>query len=129
MFEWLKDYRALQNDIIRLENNLERSKKELKRWVFGDLAKYKLTSESHGAQLEEIIEAIEYELAHKMNDIQDMKRMVSAFEGLEHKIVYMKYVEGMKLEEIAVELQYSAQYIYNKHAQIRRMMEFAQKIT
>lgn len=129
MFEWLKDFRELQNDITRLENNLDRNKKELRRWVSGDLAKYKLTTESHGAQLEEIIEAIEYELAHKMNDIQDMKRMISAFEGLENKIVYMKHVEGMTLEKIAIELQYSAQYIYNKHAQIRRMMKFAQKIT
>ncbi|PFK05939.1 hypothetical protein COI98_30640, partial [Bacillus cereus] len=33
MFEWLKDYQKLEDEIIYLENGLDRSKKELKRWV------------------------------------------------------------------------------------------------
>lgn len=129
MYEWLKDYRELELEINRLDNNLERNRKELGRSTMGDLAKYKLTSDSHGAQLEEIIEAIEYEIAHKMNDLYDMKKMISTFEGLEHKILYMKYIEGLTLEKIAIELKYSTQYIYNKHAQIKRMVEYARKLT
>ncbi|MEF7494139.1 hypothetical protein [Lysinibacillus sphaericus] len=49
----------------------------MKRLVEGDLTKVKLTSESHGAQLEEIIEAAERELAHKINDLDDMKNLIN----------------------------------------------------
>lgn len=125
-FQWLNEYNELQDEILFIENNLERTKKELQRWVDGDLAKLKLTAESDGARLEERIEAIEYELAHKMNDLHDMKRIIASFGGLENKILFMKYIEGMTLERIAEELKYSAQYIYNKHAQIKRMVEYAE---
>ena len=125
-FQWLNDYNELQDQITFIENNLERSQNELRRWVDGDLAKLKLTAESDGAKLEERIEAIEYELAHKMNDLYDMKKIISSFGGLENKILYMKYIEGMTLEKVAEELKYSAQYIYNKHAQIKRMVEYAE---
>lgn len=125
-FQWLNEYNELQDEIAFIENNLERSQKELKRWIDGDLAKYKLTADSDGAKLEERIEAIEYELAHKMNDLYDMKKIIASFGGLENKILYMKYIEGMTLEKVAEELKYSAQYIYNKHAQIKRMVEYAE---
>ncbi|MER1957911.1 MAG: hypothetical protein ABS942_11050 [Solibacillus sp.] len=106
--------------------SLERSQKELSRWVSGDLAKYKLTAESDGAKLEERIAAIEYELAHKENDLQDMKNLIASFDGLENQIIYKKYIEGMTLEKIAEDLNYSPQYIYNKHSQIKRMVSFAE---
>lgn len=126
MYEWLRDYQKLEEEITYLEFNLERTENELKRWTSGDLFGVKLTAESNGAKLEEYIERIEYELAHKMNDLIDMKKMINTFKGLEHKILYMKYIEGMTLERVAEELKYSAQYIYNKHAQIKRMIEYAQ---
>lgn len=124
-YEWLKDYKELEFEIMRLENNLNRSKRELGRWTTGDLAKYKLTAESDGARLEERIEAIQYELAHKMNDLEDMRKFICSFNDLEYKIVYKKYIEGKTLEKIAEEMNYSSSYIYNKHAQIKRMIEFA----
>ncbi|CAM5212120.1 Phage protein OS=Lysinibacillus sphaericus OX=1421 GN=LS41612_21190 PE=4 SV=1 [Lysinibacillus sphaericus] len=62
-FAWLKDYRELEYEIAYLDLNLERTKTELKRWVQGDLAKVKLTSESQGSKVEDIIEQIEWELA------------------------------------------------------------------
>lgn len=127
MYEWLKDYRKLEDEIAYIEFNLDRSERELKRWeIGGDLSKIKLTSESISAKLEESIELIEYELAHKMNDIFDMKKMIGTFGGLEHKILFLKYIEGMTLEKVAEELKYSAQYIYNKHAEIKRMIDYAQ---
>lgn len=126
MYDWLNDYKKLEDEITYLEFNLERSEKELKRWcIGGDLSGVKLSTESIAANLEEIIESIKYELAHKMNDVVDMKKMISTFSGLEHQILYKKYIEGMTLERIAEELKYSAQYIYNKHAQIKRMVEYA----
>lgn len=125
-FQWLKDYRELEYEIAALELNLERTKRELKRWVHGDLRDVKLTAESHGAKVEDIIVRIEMELAHKRHDLDEIKRLVSTFEGLDHKILVGKYIDNKTLEEVAEELGYSAQYIYNKHAQIRRMVSFAE---
>lgn len=128
MYEWLKDYRKLEDEIVYIEFNLERSERELKRWVEGDLVNIKLSAESNSAKLEETIELIKYELAHKLNDMFDMKKVIGSFAGLEHKILYFKYIEGMTLERVAEELKYSTQYIYNKHAEIKRMIDYSQSV-
>lgn len=124
--QWLQDYKELERDIASLELNLERSQAELHRWVNGDLAKYKLNENSLSASLEEKIEVIEYELAHKMNDQQKILDMVSKFDTLENKIIIGKYIEGKTLEEIAEEHKYSTQYIYNKHAQLKKTIRFVE---
>lgn len=126
MHEWLKNYQTLEDEISEMVFKIDRNKNELKRWLSGDLAKVKLTSESHGSQLEEIIEAAEYELAYKMNDLEDMKKLINTFRGLDNKILYMKHVEGKRLINIADELGKSPNYIYNRHAQIMKMMEYAE---
>ena len=130
MYEWLKDYRKLEEEITYLEFNLERTKRELNRWenVY-DLGKYKLQPESLGANVEEKIEAIEYALAHKLNDLEELKKLISTFNGLEYKILYRKHVEGKTLEVIANELNYSTNYIKMKHANIMRMMQYAEKVS
>ncbi|MEK4779841.1 hypothetical protein NST86_26545 [Bacillus sp. FSL L8-0199] len=127
MFNWLKVYQELEQDIAYLDYNLDKTKAELKRWVSGDLREVRLTAESEGAKVEERIEAIEYELAHKMNDMYKLKKLINTFKGLEHKIAYLKYVEGMTLEKIAEELNYSSQYIYNKHAAMREKVEYSNR--
>jgi len=121
--KWLQDYQRLEDEITYLEHNLIRSKNELKRWVHGYLAKYKFTPESHGAKLEELIEVIEYELAHKMNDLYNMQKIIKAFKGLESNIIYKKYVEGKTLERIAVEVGYSANYVKKRHAEVMRAVK------
>ncbi|WOA57311.1 hypothetical protein [Bacillus mycoides] len=127
MFNWLKVYQEIEQDIAYLDYNLDKTKAELKRWVSGDLREVRLTAESEGAKVEERIEAIEYELAHKMNDMYKLKKLINTFKGLEHKIAYLKYVEGMTLEKIAEELNYSPQYIYNKHAAMREKVEYSNR--
>ncbi|PEM45524.1 hypothetical protein [Bacillus toyonensis] len=127
MFNWLKVYQELEQDIAYLDYNLDKTKAELKRWVSGDLREVRLTAESEGAKVEERIEAIEYELAHKMNDMYKLKKLINTFKGLEHRIAYLKYVEGMTLEKIAEELNYSSQYIYNKHAAMREKVEYSNR--
>ncbi|TFE02876.1 hypothetical protein [Jeotgalibacillus salarius] len=128
MFEWLQDYHKLEDEIIYLENNLYRANRELGRWIEGDLAKLKIHPESSAAKLEEHIERIEHELACKMNDLHDVKSLIKRFRGIEHQILYGKYVEGKTLERVAEDLGYSSQYIYAKHAQIKRMITFADKV-
>ncbi|WHT89574.1 hypothetical protein [Bacillus cereus] len=127
MFNWLKVYQELEQDIAYLDYNLDKTKAELKRWVSGDLREVRLTAESEGAKVEERIEAIEYELAHKMNDMYKLKKLINTFKGLEHRIAYLKYVEGMTLEKVAEELNYSSQYIYNKHAAMREKVEYSNR--
>lgn len=124
--QWLKDYKELEKDIASLELKLERSERELRRWVQGDLAKYKLTEESIASNLEEKIEVIRYELACKMNDQRKILDMISKFDTLENKIIVGKYIEGKTLEEIAEQHQYSTQYIYNKHAQLKKTIRFVE---
>ncbi|MGE6516654.1 hypothetical protein [Lysinibacillus sphaericus] len=124
MYEWLRDYQKLEDEITYLEHNLSRSQSELKRWVHGDLAKYKLTTESDGARLEERIEVIEYELAHKMNDLHDLRKLINTFQGIEHQIVYKRYIEGKTFGAIANDLCYSVGYIKRKHAEIVRTIKF-----
>ncbi|HFJ9474199.1 TPA: hypothetical protein ACGW68_001131 [Bacillus cereus] len=127
MFNWLKVYQELEQDIAYLDYNLDKTKAEFKRWISGDLREVRLTAESEGAKVEGRIEAIEYELAHKMNDMYKLKKLINNFKGLEHKIAYLKYVEGMTLEKIAEELNYSSQYIYNKHAAMREKVEYSNR--
>ncbi|MCJ8008106.1 hypothetical protein ACFFF5_17865 [Lederbergia wuyishanensis] len=128
MYEWLLDYQKLIEEIEFLEFNLERSKRELKRWVSGDLQGVKLQRESIAANLEENISNIEYELAHKMNDLCDAKKLIRKFRGVKNQILYKKYVEGKTLEVIANELNYSYNYIKSKHAEVMRMIKFADEV-
>ncbi|GAA5416213.1 hypothetical protein Pryu01_01245 [Paraliobacillus ryukyuensis] len=125
MYEWLQDYQKIEEEIIYLDFELTRNKKELDRWIKGDLENIKLNDQSKAAKLEEVIENVEYELAHKMNDLYDAKKLISMFKGLENRILYKKYVEGKTLALIAHEMNYSSNYIYNKHAQIMKMIDFA----
>lgn len=127
LFDWLKDYQKLEEDIEYLDYNLDRTKAELKRWVSGDLREVRLTAESEGAKVEERIEAIEYELAYKMNDMYKLKKLISKFRGLDNKILKMKYVDGMTLEQIAEEISYSSSHIKKKHAEIVRLIKFVER--
>ncbi|MCU5094970.1 MULTISPECIES: hypothetical protein [Bacillus] len=127
MFDWLKDYQKLEERIAYLDYNLDKTKAELKRWVSGDLREVRLTAESEGAKVEERIEAIEYELAHKMNDMYKLKNLISKFRGLDNQILKMKYVDGMTLEQIAEEISYSSSHIKKKHAEIIRLIKFVER--
>lgn len=128
-FDWLKDYKDIEKEISFLELNLERSQAELHRWVNGDLAKYKLTENSLASNLEEKIEVIEYELAHKMNDLNNMQRLIKTFDGLEYQILYLKHIKGYTLSQIAEEYNYSTNYIKNKHAEIMKCVKYHEKVS
>lgn len=128
MFEWLLDYQKLQNEIDYLEYKLDREKRELKRWSYGDLQDVRLTEGSIASGLEERIYVMEYELAHKMNDLFDAKKLISKFKGIENEILYYRYVKGLSLNEVAIELGYTPGHIYNKHAEVMRKINFAHKI-
>ena len=125
MYEWLKDYQELQQKIDYLEYKIEREQRELGRWTSGDLIKTRLTEGSIASGIEERLEIMENELTHLKGDLSEAKKLIGSFEGLENKILYGRYVEGKKLIDIAFDLDKSPNYIYNKHAQIMKMIDYA----
>ena len=128
LYEWLKDYRKLEDEVAYLEYALERSENELKRWISGDLSGVKLTAESNGAKLEESIEKIKQELEHDRIELVRLANVIGTFRGLDNNILYKKYVEGKTLVSIEDELDKSPNYNYNKHAQIIKMIDYAEKV-
>lgn len=123
-FQWLKDYQDLDNQIIYLKWNLNKSKLELNRWVYGDLSDVRLEKNSRSSSLEENIEKIEREIELLEEQRKEMLAIIESFKGIENDIVRMKYIEGMKLDDIAEEISYSASYIKKKHAEIRNKLDF-----
>lgn len=124
MYEWLIDYQKLEDEITYLEHKIEREKRELKRWESGDLFKVRLTEGSIASGLEDRIAFMEYELAHKMNDLYDSSKLISTFKGLDNKILYKRYVEGKTLEVVANELSYSYSHVSKKHAELVRTLKY-----
>jgi RNA polymerase sigma factor (sigma-70 family) len=124
MYEWLNDYQQLQQEIAYLEYNLEKTEAELDRWVDGDLQNVRLTKDSQGAKVEEVIEQIKKELAFKNKQRDKLRTLVGKFEGLEHKILKLKYIDGMTLEEVAEELNYSTSHIKKRHAELVKLIQF-----
>ncbi|WP_041488862.1 hypothetical protein [Bacillus pseudomycoides] len=128
MFDWLKNYQKLEEDIAYLEYNLEQTEAELKRWISGDLQDVRLTQDSQGAKVEEVIERIKKELDVKREQMKNLIYLVSKFKGLENQILKKKYIDGMTLEEIAENMNYSSSYIYKKHAEIIKRIKFAEEL-
>lgn len=129
MYEWLRDYQKLEEDITYLEFNLEQTERELKRWIEGDLFNVRLEQDSLGAKVEDNIERIKKELEFKRGQRDKLVKLVSTFKGLENKILKLKYVDGMTLEEIAEELSYSSGHIRRKHAELVRTIKFVEEYT
>ncbi|MCU5745890.1 sigma-70 family RNA polymerase sigma factor [Staphylococcus sp. SQ8-PEA] len=50
--------------------------------------------------------------------------VIDKFEGLEHKILRLRFIDGYKIADIAEELGYSEQYIRNKHCELMKRIEF-----
>lgn len=123
-YQWLADYKELEEKLIYLKWNLNKSKLELIRWVEGDLAGIKLEKGSRSASLEEKIKFIEQEIVETTDQIEELKDIVSNFDDLDVQIIRMKHIEKMTLERIAEEINYSSSYIKQRHAAIVRTLKF-----
>lgn len=123
-FKWLEDYQKLEDHLVYLKWNLNKSKLELIRWVEGDLVNVRLEKNSRSSSLEENIEKMEREIVILEQQKEEMVAIVASFKGLDNDIVRMKYVEGCSLEIISEEVGYSASYIRQRHAEIRKTLQF-----
>lgn len=124
LYEWLRDYQRLEEEISYLAFNLEQTQNELKRWVSGNLSGVKLEADSRGAKVEEIIDQLKLDILFKIDQRTKLIQLVNTFKGLDNKILKMKYIDGMTLENIAFELNYSSSHIKKKHAEIIRTVKF-----
>ena len=88
----------------------------------------KLEAESRGSKVEEIIEQINSDLNFKLKQMDKLIQLIDSFKGLNNKILKMKYIDCMTLENIAYELNYSPNYIRNKHAEIIRTLKYVDSI-
>ena len=61
-FQWLRDYQDLEEQLLYLKWNLNKSKLELIRWTTGDLSKVRIEKNSRSSLLEENITQIENEI-------------------------------------------------------------------
>ncbi|MFD2628739.1 sigma factor-like helix-turn-helix DNA-binding protein [Oceanobacillus kapialis] len=126
MYEWLREYQKLIEEIDYLSFRLDQSEAELKRWVEGDLQNVPLQRESIAANLEESIQAIMKEIKFKVEQRDKLLQLVDTFKGLDHRILKMKYVDGLTLEIIAEELNYSTSHIRKRHAELIRTIKFVE---
>lgn len=126
-YQWLADYKELEEKLIYLKWNLNKSKLELIRWVEGDLAGVKLERGSHSASLEEKIKFIEQEISEANIQIKELKSIVDNFEGVDAQIVKLKFIENINLDDIADQLGYSISYIRKRHTDIRKTLSFLDK--
>lgn len=67
LLNWSKYYQKSKN--IYMENDLSRNKKELQRWVYGNLQEVGLTSKSGGVKPDYRIAVREHNSAPKLNDM------------------------------------------------------------
>ena len=123
-FKWLEDYQKLEDHLVYLKWNLNKSRLELDRWVNGDLANVRLEKNSRSSSLEENIEKIEQEIKRLEEQKGELLSIVRSFKGLDNDIVRLKYIDGYSLEEVAEETDYSASYIRQRHAEIRKTLQF-----
>lgn len=129
---WIKKYWDLQAEIDELEWDIRKTKVELKRWEKdGDLFNknnYE-TSLSHQQRVGQALGDLENVLEEKQQLKTELLDLIDTFQGLDNRILKMKYIDGMTLESIAEELNYSSGYIYKKHAQIMRSLKLLQKVS
>lgn len=122
----LKDYQRLEEDIAYLEYKLDRIHAELKRQSYRDKDTFPI--DPGNEETEKILDQLKKDLASKKEQLQQLVHMVDKFKNVEHKILKMKYIDGMKLDSIAEELKYSPSYIKQKHAEIMRRIKFAERL-
>lgn len=123
-FQWLKNYQDLEEQILFMKWNLNKSRLELDRWVNGDLANVRLEKNSRSSSLEENIRIIENELELLEKEKTELMELINSFSGADVQIVKLKYIDDMDVYDIADETGYSVSYIRKRHTEIRKTLSF-----
>ena len=70
------------------------------------------------AEMESIRELIEEKYTELFEKRQAIEIAIASLNTADALIITMKYVDGKKWEQIAIDLNYSVQYVWKKHRQI-----------
>ena len=132
IYEWLNSFISIDNELHELKISLSINRSELSRWLNyidsdGDLAKHQtfLTALQKQKALKEVIKELSQRVEQLEKEREEIVLLIDKFKGLNHRILKLKYVDGLTLESISEELGYNYQYIKNKHAEIMRMIKFS----
>jgi len=124
--ETLRQYRSLQREIDDLE-------REKRRVLDRYLAPAELTGMPGAGGKDSSLEAVvvrrvQYQqlIDDKLDVLIDLRQQIeAAIEGLpsdERRILRLYYVEGMRWEQVALEINYSVQHVWRLHGQILARM-------
>ncbi|MFF7217924.1 sigma factor-like helix-turn-helix DNA-binding protein [Mammaliicoccus sciuri] len=135
MFEWLKLYRKLDMEQETLKLKRDICMEEIDRWQTISDTRVDLGKKHDFISRIRQIDRIRDELK-ELNDcieiIENQKKrvlkLIDKFEGVEHQILKLRYVEGMTHGEIADQLGYAEQSIKNIHSSIIKQINFASKV-
>ncbi|WP_404852100.1 sigma-70 RNA polymerase sigma factor region 4 domain-containing protein [Enterococcus mundtii] len=116
--------------------DLKINTRELYRWSNysdgddGDLAKHQkfLTALQKQKHLKGVVERLNDRIERLEKERKEIIELIDQFNGLNNRILKLKYVEGMTLESVAEETGYTYQYIKNKHAELMRIIKFNKKV-
>ena len=104
-YHWLQEYKKLEQEMDVLKWRIIKMESELKRWNDPeDLGRVKLTEEGDASRLEENIKRDKSFLREKELAIESMMSMIERFKGLDSQILKMKYMDGMTLKDISLEI-------------------------
>lgn len=110
--------------------------RELHRWSNysdgddGDLAKHQnfLTALQKQKHLKGVVERLNDRIERLEKERKEIIELIDQFNGLNNRILKLKYVEGMTLESVAEETGYTYQYIRSRHADIMKMIRFSKNV-
>ncbi|WP_228760904.1 sigma-70 RNA polymerase sigma factor region 4 domain-containing protein [Enterococcus mundtii] len=122
--------------MLELKIDLKINTRELHRWSNysdgddGDLAKHQkfLTALQKQKYLKGVVERLNDRIERLEKERKEIIELIDQFNGLNNRILKLKYVEGMTLESVAEETGYTYQYIKNKHAELMRIIKFNKKV-
>jgi len=120
-------YTDLVMEISILEFQLKSAISEREDWNFwGGRLGRTVPLDVAAEKMDKLADRIEW-LGERLDEKKALRRSIdeklNSFEGLEHRVAYLRIVEKMTLEEIAEELGYSVDWIKKVSAKVRRHFE------
>lgn len=127
MLESYRYYNDLIREIDILEYQMETCLAERENWNFwGGRLSRSVPLDIAAERMDKLAERIEWlteRLERKKGIKAKLEKKLSELESIEYKVAFMRIVEGMTLEEIAEELNYSIGWIKKVSAKVTRNFE------
>lgn len=93
-----------------------------------ELPEGKGINDSTVLRLEDNIKQCAAYLEEKELAIKSLVMLIDRFKGVDNKILKMRYIDGMTLKDISLELRYSYSYIMSRHTQIIKVIKMTEDV-